>query len=850
MFYPFEVADLTSGLHYVPSDTRLAELSLCPLPRAWSPGQNISASPNAVWAESLRNAPTETIAAVSFALNDLILATQSLRPPTLADLPANRWGQRLRALLDLWEDLGDALPEGLYVARHVIELQHGQFLDPLPVVEGTLDPLAPAAMRALYDRLASEFGSVPGRKRNDGTFNGSRLGSIQNGLTRADVTQGSRDSSLLFYGMRDTASCAEFAAARARGLIEAGCPANQIAVLAASSDGHIARAFAAQGVPLSGLPSKRAERDIVGETLLLLLLAKRTPTPAMALASLCISPLMPWDTQIGRDLAEEVMSGDFRARTLSTNPVYLEVWEDIRRPVTSRSQLRFLMDRICGALTGGVELRARLQAMQPALGGEGAPDWEVILRAVQVQPPLRGEVQRNLEGVSLWMDGETPWRPCHHLLIVDFVESLYPSRPRPNPLFLDSEIQSVAETTGLQLRGGAENLARGLAIFDAQLQAASQSVTFLVPRRDFTGGRIAPSAGLSLIARAFSDLDDSSELITDLSNTEPEHWPVASHILPELPEQTARPRVLVFRNRNLLSLRTDDDGVAMPQSPSRLETLVVSPLAWLLDELGATDMSWNPETLDVIAKGNIAHYVFEHVFPPNTDLPDEQTLIEAISSAFDAALSRFAGFLRMPSWEMERTALERDIRDAAIRWRSCLRDMGARILGNEVRLRGQAHGITLTGRADCILELPDGALLIVDHKKSGTLGRRRRMEKGWDLQAGLYRDMLVNPLRRQDDGLDLLTGRSVGVAYHLMNDGGFLTSGVDAAMPLPAREMGTDVQTEAVTRLTEKLAELGAGEIHLNSKMDEAFFKKEAGFTPYVLDGSPLIRAYMWEAEQ
>mgnify|MGYP002682643059 CR=1 FL=1 len=42
------------------------------------------------------------------------------------------------------------------------------------------------------------------------------------------------------------------------------------------------------------------------------------------------------------------------------------------------------------------------------------------------------------------------------------------------------------------------------------------------------------------------------------------------------------------------------------------------------------------------------------------------------------------------------------------------------------------------------------------------------------------------------------------------------------------------------------LAELGAGRVMLNTSADEAFFKKEASFTPYALtDGSALITAFI-----
>jgi ATP-dependent helicase/nuclease subunit B len=176
--------------------------------------------------------------------------------------------------------------------------------------------------------------------------------------------------------------------------------------------------------------------------------------------------------------------------------------------------------------------------------------------------------------------------------------------------------------------------------------------------------------------------------------------------------------------------------------------------------------------------------------------------------------------------------------------------LNARILGNETWLYGDAHGIRIRGKADTILGLPDGTVIIVDHKKSATAGRRKRMEKGWDLQVGLYGAMLSRPFRREGDGLDAVIGRPLGIAYHLMNDGGVLTSGVALTAAAKGRDMGDAVNVHAVTRLTERLTQVGGGQIVLNTTSDRDFFIKEAGFTPYALQNSPLIAAFMREDDQ
>jgi hypothetical protein len=847
MFYPFKVSDPLSGLQYRLNDTRLSELSLAPLPQVWAPVPVVKAAPNSVWAESFANAPAETASAVVVALEDLILATPDLRPPQIGALPDGRAGRHFVALLGLWNQLGEALPEGLAPVRHVLGLPVGQFLDRLPVVDGSLDPLAPASLRALYERLRAEFGSVPAQEQPVRAVAGSRLHVLQDGVTAACIETGPVDASLQVFGLRDQASCADFAAARARALIEAGCPARDIAVLASADTRHLARAFGAQGVPLSGLPVMRPERDVVGETALHLLLAKRPPTPAIVLAALALSPLMPWASQTGRDLAEGLMSGDFRGLILEATPDHKALWDDIRATASSLPQLRLLTDRICARLTDGAAVRARMALPH----GDGPLDWETILRAVTVAPPSSSEPLRSLEGVSLWSASESPWRTCRHLIVADFTDGLYPIRPQANPLFLDSEIESIFAATGLALRGRASGLAQGLALFDEQLRSVSGSVAFLIPWRDLAGARLAPSAGLSLIARSVDGLKDAGNLVTDLSRLPPSDWPVTWHLPAKAPDVPEPPDVLEFAGRSLLALRQEDDGRNAPQSPSRLETLVVSPLAWLLEELGAKDLAWKAETLDVLIKGTIAHHVFEHVFLAEMPPPEIADLPVAVGDAFETAIARYAGFLRSPSWELERGNLLRDLKGAALRWRDHLIALGARILANEIWLRGEGQGIRLHGKADVILELPGGALLVVDHKKSGTTARRRRMEAGWDLQAGLYRDMLAHPEPKEGDKMHHLIGRAVGIAYHLMNDGGLLTSGLALGSVGQVRDMGDQVNVNVIEHLRTRLDEVRAGMVRLNTTADEAMFKKEGGFTAYALtDGSPLVRAFLRPAPE
>ena len=80
----------------------------------------------------------------------------------------------------------------------------------------------------------------------------------------------------------------------------------------------------------------------------------------------------------------------------------------------------------------------------------------------------------------------------------------------------------------------------------------------------------------------------------------------------------APPRELVVADlefgRDLLALRMDAEGKPKPESPSSLETLMVSGLAWLLQRLEAEPLDWAPESRESALLGTLAHEVFEGLF--------------------------------------------------------------------------------------------------------------------------------------------------------------------------------------------------------------------------------------------
>ncbi len=99
--------------------------------------------------------------------------------------------------------------------------------------------------------------------------------------------------------------------------------------------------------------------------------------------------------------------------------------------------------------------------------------------------------------------------------------------------------------------------------------------------------------------------------------------------------------------------------------------------------------------------------------------------------------------------------------------------------------------------------------------------------------------------------MHVLIGRKVGIAYHTMNDGFLLTSGLALGSAGQVRDMGDQVNVSIIYHLAKRLAEVGAGAVMLNTTADAEMFQKEAGFKAYALtDGSPLVRAFLRPAPE
>jgi RecB family exonuclease len=837
----------------------LAETYLAPKVAEWDLG-TVLGDAQAPWAGSLAVDPDSVALAVGQALRAVMaavpgMAIEGFHPESLPD---SRARHHLLALKSVWLGLG-ALPPDLAVLHHVLNSTAEDALAALPLVTLETDPFATAAEDALQAQLLAHHGPAPepalhafAARRPPGATTGS-LAHVQQGLLEGRQRV-ARDGSLAFFRLRDSLQEARFAAALARRMLEDGRAGSlsDIAVLVPEDPlrlSHLAEAFDAQGVPLSGLPEVPAPRDIAGEVASLAVQALRPPAPAMALASFATLPVMPWSQATGAALARDLMRGRYAPRMAENLTGQGRVlWQVLQGGATTAKQLGFKMGVIAESLQSAMPgevtaIRASLNQLRAALG-EGAPDWAELARLARPDGALTPPPRRLLEGVSVLSAAELPWRGARHLIVTGFAAGEYPRAGATSPFFLDSERAMIRTHLGLSLPGRGTAVARGLALFRRQIGVASDSVTFLAPRLDGQGKAFALPLTFSLIAGALQGGEQG--LMQDISALPVQAWPVSHSAAVQRPPPPELPAAVTL-GRDLLRLHEDEAGRVLAQSPSRLETLTVSPLAWALGEMDAVDVPWVPEALTILLKGTLAHHVLEHAFPVGPNLPDAAQLDAEVARHFADGIARNAPFLAAAQWQLERETLLREVLRAARTWLGILTDEGAEVLANEVRLEGEAHGTFIKGRADAVVRLGDGQLVIVDHKKSSATARRERMQAGWDLQIALYRAMLLRPIRREGDGLDPVLGRTPAMAYHTLNDGSVLQNGLTPRNRGSSRveEVEGDISGQAVQLMQQRLAEVASGHLHLNGIADEAFFQKQAHLTPYAFDASPLVRRFM-----
>jgi RecB family exonuclease len=291
-------------------------------------------------------------------------------------------------------------------------------------------------------------------------------------------------------------------------------------------------------------------------------------------------------------------------------------------------------------------------------------------------------------------------------------------------------------------------------------------------------------------------------------------------------------------------LKLADSNKVRKLSPSRLDQLMVSPLAWFLAWINIEPKEWAPEEPGPLILGSLAHGVYENLFKAATPTPTADAITTNVPELLEQELKRYAPYMLAQKWAIERHKLVDDITRSAIEWGDTLSRLGASIVGNEIWLKGEYSGIAIHGQADCIFKLPNGQLVVVDYKKASHGPREKQMSKGYDSQVSLYREMLKSGLPEPHQDLD---ASNTEVLYYMMNSRKIISEKpLHGSANVPGWiTIHADVAVNAMQLIKERVAQIRQGKVMLNQTSDEDFFTSEACLKPYALDRSPLIRLFM-----
>jgi ATP-dependent helicase/nuclease subunit B len=617
----------------------------------------LAATPDAFWERSLEVAPVETTRAVEAALAQLYGAHPVAEPldfEMVAVLP-ERPRRHVRDLLRLIESLNGRLPDDLTILRDLLAADAADALHAVRVVQVDGVPSLTCWQQALVDKLnldAAARGAVGSdsdeleilRSAFSAAAVANRPGAL--GVLQARLFTGGGDpepldDSVQWVGVRDFLQEAEVAAGMVQRMLEERPdlrPA-EIGLLVPDSFEYavaLKDAFRLAGLPLSGLQVEHWRRDFGREAVFHFLYCRQRPAPAMALAVCLASPLMPWSREEGGRLAQSVMDGDYRLRApaaagaagqrmlacceekTASRPPWREPFGTSPNFSTATSSsscigYRRAMPRIGSANSSGTAPRST-GPLCGALPNRGSsPSGE----ASRFQP--RGS--HGLEGVAGGLATGPPTAG------VGLRAGALPRRPGAVPCFPPTISRRYA--TGWVCRSlrpltnwpeGAARLRRQLGAVARRLPSWFRGGISRASRRHLR----TPGSSCTRCLRVRTRRKNACWTLKPPAcvtafPTSP--WPS----LPPRNPPTVPYHDLRF-DRDLLQLRMGRDGVQRPESPSGLETLMVSRLAWLLRRLQAEPLGWAPESPDARLLGTLAHAVFEQLFRPGVALPERAAL--------------------------------------------------------------------------------------------------------------------------------------------------------------------------------------------------------------------------------
>lgn len=574
------------------------------------------------------------------------------------------------------------------------------------------------------------------------------------------------------------------------------------------------------------------------------------PDIPMALMSAMINPLMPWSARTGHKLAERFSEGK-----------ELSLWEGSKAeevamlgllqdpPAKSDMEVLDWLTEIAANTRdprikglGNKRLRSLLDNVRRLMVLYKDQPFEDQIAHVARQLPV-GTLEsqedriRYLHAINIIREGEPLPFQVDELFVLGFNEGHYTYQPEHTGPIPREAWDELAPKAGLPIPTIEQCQLSWQADFAQLLRKADHRITFLRSLVDQQGNALEPSDTLLDMALCFQPLAELEPEVLERPVLSSEHDLLRTTTVKVEEPESHQSEDLQLDPEVINKARINADGTLKPESPSSLEKLMQSPLAWLLYRLGIKSRRWEPQTPDISVKGIVAHRVFE-LFQPHQNETWSEALFDRL---FDQAVREKAAFLDSSQWRLKRTELRNRVSRALNDFAAWCQKEGWTVSEVELELQGELWNTPLKGFVDAVLTQNDQAL-ILDYKTSKHASRLKRLDKGYELQTVVYRELY----RQQGQGVEVMSG------YYTLNDTTLL-----ADQSLPASEELNVVQSEldlsaqsaeAVSLVQSRLQDLKVGVIKLNQRTDEKAWK-DRGITPYALTDDPVVSRFTRQEE-
>lgn len=684
------------------------------------------------------------------------------------------------------------------------------------------------------------------------------------------------DESLQWFTCRDAAEEAEAAVALIQSAIEQGLSAEDIAVVIPKGPKGTAhgewlnRYLQKAGIQSSNLRPGNNLLDWQAALLQNLVSYLAQPTVRMAMQSVLVNPLMPWAPVVGQRLASKYQG----YQTLSSQQQEQQDMLDIlfgteEHPLvinTAEQALEWLTSIANNVSYKGViglgkkRMREQLQQLKRLLNLYAEQPFEQQLSKVLKQLrvgalAVNSERQRYLHAVLVLEEGEVPPKPLQQIIALGFNSGHYEYRT-PNTGAITWQ-----EWSGDKLRPEVPALANIPSLHEEQqqwqrhfvslLSAAKQRFVFIRSLTDFEGNLLDASETLIDMALCYCPKDQikPESLERPISECQQINWqPLTPNktIVLDIPEQLE-----LKTSQKLMGSFHNSDGSVRLESPSSLERMMLSPLAWLLNRLRIESALWETDALKPHIAGTIAHQVFEDY----ADFQDEKWNESKVRECLNSAINQYAPFLDRQAFALAKQQLANEVvksLEALHEWRQQTDENNEhwRIVATEKTLTGTEFGVGLKGSTDAVLQKGDD-VLILDYKKSQHKSRLIQLKSGYELQTRLYRSLYKQTIKA-DTGADV--AGIVTSGYYTLNDQVLVTDVELHDSPKVHVKNADDVSlaeqsSKAEESVKAALAQLNTGTVKLNRTTDAKEWKNKRGLSVYTLTENRLVQRFTTDKE-